>query len=652
MSYSDGTIPDLDCFLSRDFNVAVNTYGWSKARIKRTLNRYNGIHSVSLVDFNYSDPNDFLRIMARGNYSYDAVICPPTVYGFTREVLDQVTTDNNPANRLKVIGCPNDAVVHLNSTVNLASERGVPIINTPGIHARSVAEYILSQIGFHARRLSYFYSRTGRAGLWPHSEASSSTFTLAGKTLGVIGGSGKDGSTVIDLAIRLGLNVISINSGSPEGVRRIQRFGGTVVLSLDDLLAQSDYIAINCRVTESTKGFIGTQQIGLMKSGVIVINTAGAEVFDKTALLAEFGRARRQRRIDTLVLDMPYGGRRDTGAFLADPDNTELKRLGVLFTPRMAGYTEDALSQARAELAGYIDRFLRLGDLTIPMVNRTALDVGISVGDSDNDILDRFMLDIIEVARGAGMEAARIHDEGLSVHYKSDGSPCSNADPIAEAYIRDALRSKGYRFSFRGEELEEDISEDEEYTVIVDGIDGTRNFIDGNYGWCVSIAVMRGGDTVIGVIYDVQSDDVYYATAGGGAFKRSRNGTRKLIVSESLPRDFSFSVGSFRIAGSSETKMQIVQDIKLIRGRGREWGCVALSICAVARGGLGTFIQGKSHTHDHAAGLLIAREAGANIVTYTTNNPEIVDIIVSHPMISEKIVTIFNSRTGRGVESV
>ena len=198
---------------------------------------------------------------------------------------------------------------------------------------------------------------------------------------------------------------------------------------------------------------------------------------------------------------------------------------------------------------------------------------------------------------------------GIIIQVKADGTQATNADVAAEEMIRDGLREKGYRFSVTGEELGTEGPCTSGIEVIIDGIDGTRNFRDDNYGWCTAVCVKRDGESIIGVVHDAKCGETFWSIKGEGAFRSDGITTEALQTPSKSPRDFSFSIGSFRIQGSTAAKNQLLEDIKKLGGRQREWGSIALSICATARGGLGSFIQGSATAHDYAAALLIAEEA-------------------------------------------
>ena len=236
-------------------------------------------------------------------------------------------------------------------------KHGIPVENISDIHGGAVAEYTLIQMGFHMRRIGQFYDATGKRGSWPHDRAASTTASLAGKTLGVIGASGKDGSAVAMLAMKMGLRVVGMGNGTPESNARIREIGAELATRLEELLKQSDCISINC-AKDKTLGLIGRQQFEQMKPGVIIVNPAGAEIIEKNELVDEYIKPAQERKVGALILDMPYGGRRGDRTFAIDHDNAKLKSLGVLFTPRMAGYTIDTYTRGVEQVADAINKRL------------------------------------------------------------------------------------------------------------------------------------------------------------------------------------------------------------------------------------------------------------------------------------------------------
>ena len=565
---------EIDCYLNRGMSVVVNTRYYSAADVRRARDAYAGSVQVAFDDFDLASAVEVTAAVLAGDVGFDAIVWPPSGPSVPPGLIQAAATDGRLTHRLRAIGCPSDALGNLRDIAELARANDVAIIHTPDVHARSVAEYTLIQFGLHARKISHFHQATGDHGAWPHAEAASSTHLIHVKTVGVIGGAGKDGRAVITLAHQVGLEVVATGSGSLEGLRRLQGLGARVASDVGELLACADFVSINCRLTDQTRGMIGNAEIKLMKPGVVIVNPSRAEVLECEAILREFSLPSSDRRVGALVLDMPYGGSWNAGAFAADPSNAALRERGVFFSPRMAGYTVESQCQAIADLAGYLERFVRLNDRGVPIANRPVdhTTTAAAAKPTADDLLE----DIVSLVRQAGAEAMRLRDCGLTVKDKDDGSPTTNADVAAEELIKAGLIASGYRVAFRTEEGTEAGTDGEEPLVIIDGIDGTRNFRDGNYGWCVSVGVRRREGTEIGVVYDPLTGEVFGARRGAGAFVDDGSARRPFATPQSLPPDFSFSVGSFRVAGSTAKKAKIIDGMKGWGGREPRMGLCRL----------------------------------------------------------------------------
>ena len=120
-------------------------------------------------------------------------------------------------------------------------------------------------------------------------------------------------------------------------------------------------------------------------------------------------------------------------------------------------------------------------------------------------------------------------------HQKSDGSLCTEADIAAqEALLREL--SKVYPGSIVSEEMSKKQQTDQWITGeaglwCLDPIDGTTNFVNGLPYFAVSVALMRNGRSVLGVVYDPVADEMFYAEKGKGAYLNGE----KLPIKECTP---------------------------------------------------------------------------------------------------------------------
>ncbi|MBX5491242.1 MAG: hypothetical protein IRZ14_08785 [Chloroflexi bacterium] len=159
-----------------------------------------------------------------------------------------------------------------------ARELGITVCNVPGRTAPMVAEHALALMLAVAKRVVYQTDEL-RAGRWGSKP---DNIYLHGKTLGIIG-LGNIGSRVAALGRAIGMRVVAWTfHPSPERAARL----GVTLVELDDLLRQSDVVSLHLRLTEQSRGLIGARELGLLKPGAILVNTARGPLVDEAALVA------------------------------------------------------------------------------------------------------------------------------------------------------------------------------------------------------------------------------------------------------------------------------------------------------------------------------------------------------------------------------
>jgi myo-inositol-1(or 4)-monophosphatase len=142
----------------------------------------------------------------------------------------------------------------------------------------------------------------------------------------------------------------------------------------------------------------------------------------------------------------------------------------------------------------------------------------------------------------------------------------------------------------------------------VDPIDGTVNFLYGLPAYSVSVAAEVDGEAVAGVVVDVASRATYTAVRGGGAH---RDGVPLAVrgpapLAERLViTGFGYDPGLRALQAAAVARL--LPQVRVIR----RLGSAALDLCRVAEGSADGYVEEGVHTWDHAAGGLVAREAGA-----------------------------------------
>ena len=183
-------------------------------------------------------------------------------------------------------------------------------------------------------------------------------------------------------------------------------------------------------------------------------------------------------------------------------------------------------------------------------------------------------------------------------------------DTWAEAHIVEQLLASRPGDAIVGEEGA-NVDGTSDVTWCVDPIDGTVNFVHGIPGFCVSIAAQIDGRSVAAVVASPLHDEVFTATLGGGARLDG------VPIHCATPQSVSRAVVSTGFGYDPERRVRQAQIVSRVIGQIadiRRFGAAAVDLCWVACGRVDGYWEVGLNPWDHAAGALIAQEAGA-IVT-------------------------------------
>jgi len=178
---------------------------------------------------------------------------------------------------------------------------------------------------------------------------------------------------------------------------------------------------------------------------------------------------------------------------------------------------------------------------------------------------------------------------------------------------------------------------------VIDPIDGTVNFLYGVPAYAVSIAAEVDGVVRAGAVLNVATGELFTATSGGGAYLSSPALARPLLLQGSSPvsleqtlvaTGFSYQAEQRRVQGAVVARLlPRVRDI-------RRFGSSALDLCAVAAGRVDAYYELELHAWDHAAGALVAAEAGL-VVTGLPGRPFADPMAIAvAPSIAEQFVEL------------
>ena len=218
----------------------------------------------------------------------------------------------------------NYAVGTDNVDLDAASERGIPVGNTPDVLTESTADLALALILGVSRRLveGDAYVRRGDWHTWEPELLLGRD--LHGATVGIVG-RGRIGQAVGRRLEGFGCELLYTDVG--------------VGVSLEELLERSDFVTLHCPLTPDTRGLINDEALGRMKATAYLINTSRGPVVDTEAL----SRALHNREIAGAALDV-------TDPEPLPGDHPLLEAPGLLVLPHIASATH-ATRERMAEMA-------------------------------------------------------------------------------------------------------------------------------------------------------------------------------------------------------------------------------------------------------------------------------------------------------------
>ncbi|MBC7913327.1 MAG: inositol monophosphatase [Pyrinomonadaceae bacterium] len=155
----------------------------------------------------------------------------------------------------------------------------------------------------------------------------------------------------------------------------------------------------------------------------------------------------------------------------------------------------------------------------------------------------------------------------------------------------------------------------EVYNWIVDPLDGTTNFIHGLPIFSVSIALEKNKELILGVVYEINLDECFYAWKGGGAYVNgksikvsSHNELSKTLIATGFPY-FNFE--------KEDQYLAIVKELMQQCHGIRRMGSAAVDMAYVACGRFDAYFEYNINLYDIAAGAVIVREAGGTAFNFS-----------------------------------
>ncbi len=233
--------------------------------------------------------------------------------------------------------------------------------------------------------------------------------------------------------------------------------------------------------------------------------------------------------------------------------------------------------------------------------------------------LEKLTTIVVNIAKTAG-NFIRTEGENFDpakIEYKGHNDLVSYVDKTAEKIIVDALLPLIPDAGFITEEKV--IARDGEvYNWIIDPLDGTTNFIHALPTFSVSIALQKGNELVLGVVYEINRDECFYAWKDGGAYLNGK----KISVSANDSFNKSLIATGFPYYDFEllEKYIDIFRELTKICHGVRRLGSAAVDLAYVACGRFDAYFEYNLNAYDIAAGMVIVREAGGLATDFRLND--------------------------------
>lgn len=247
------------------------------------------------------------------------------------------------------------------------------------------------------------------------------------------------------------------------------------------------------------------------------------------------------------------------------------------------------------------------------------------------NMLEKMTRAVCEIAKEAGayIREERRNFSLASVERKHTHDYVSYVDKGSEKRIVCALRKLLPEAGFITEEGTTKTDESSNLKTpasnlvwVVDPLDGTTNFIHQYAPYAVSIALLRGKEILLGVVYEICQDECFYAWKDGGAFVERGNdkGERVNVKLQVTANRIDDALLCVQLPYNSEAYKPVVKHLidRLYGNVGsiRMCGSAAMALCYVAAGRLDGYVEKYIGQWDFMAGALIVEEAGGKVTDY------------------------------------
>ena len=261
--------------------------------------------------------------------------------------------------------------------------------------------------------------------------------------------------------------------------------------------------------------------------------------------------------------------------------------------------------------------------------------------------MEQFRKVAIQAALEAGEILIQHSGKVKKIGYKDEVNLVTEVDCLSEEAIIKMIKSKFPTHGILTEEGEGRKSESA-YKWVVDPLDGTTNYAHNFPSYCVSIALEKKGEIILGVVYDPNLDELFVGEKGKGAFlskgRSPTNQERSISVSQTTHLSQSLLATGFPydIRTSQIDNLNHFANFYKRAQAIRRAGSAALDLCYLAMGRFDGFWELKLSPWDMAAGSLLVTESGGKITDFSGGpfNIYMKEILASNGKIHKQMIDV------------
>jgi len=214
---------------------------------------------------------------------------------------------------------------------------------------------------------------------------------------------------------------------------------------------------------------------------------------------------------------------------------------------------------------------------------------------------------------GAFIRKEREIFDDTRIEYKGEKDLVSYVDKETEKFLVSGLREILPEAGFITEEKTVK-TEEKNFKWVIDPLDGTTNFIHDLPIYSVSIGLLDGEESVLGVVYEINRDESFVAWKNGGAFL---NGKRIHISSiKELKKSLIATGFPYDLEDKTDAYFEIMKELVRYSHGLRRMGSAAVDMCYVASGRMEAYYEFNIQLWDIAAGVIILTEAGGKATNF------------------------------------